>query len=184
MWPIMPSSFPPTPRVNNRGLNVCKTSCDSSTHFTYFNSWQKVDGETSIVKFGHHSRTCLEGLTNFWSFGGSSAPPYSPFCTLRMHMFNPKPFLNPRTSSWWWQKDIMYCRMFYMFCWWKITRGVCSWIARVHLILSLLQQCGLLKFNICLPLPKKCICYCREMWRRLWSWMDWWSKPIWLLKEK
>ena len=47
------------------------------------------------MKFGHHSRTYLEGLTKFWSFWGSSAPPYSPFCTLRMLTFDPKPFLNP-----------------------------------------------------------------------------------------
>ena len=83
MWPIMPSSFLQTLWVKNCRLNVCKTLCDSSTHFSYFNSQQKVDGETFIVKFGHHSRTYLEGLTN------------SPFCTLKIHTFNPKPFLNP-----------------------------------------------------------------------------------------
>ena len=95
MWPIIPSSFPPTPRVKTRGFNVSKTLYDSSTHFAYFNSWQKVDGETSIVRFGHHSRAYLEGLTKFWSFWGSSAPPYSPFCTLKMHTFDPIPLENP-----------------------------------------------------------------------------------------
>ena len=83
LWPIIPSSFPPTLWVKNCGLNVCKTSCDSSTNFAYLNSWQKVDGETSVVKFGHHSRVYLEGLTKFWDFRGSSAPAYSPFCTLK-----------------------------------------------------------------------------------------------------
>jgi hypothetical protein len=45
-----------------------------------------VDGETSVVKFGHQSRAYLEGLTKFWGFWGSSAPAYSPFCTLKTHM--------------------------------------------------------------------------------------------------
>ena len=92
---IIPSSFPPTQQEKTCRLNACKTLCNSSTHFEYFNSWQKVDGETFIVKFGHHSRTYLEGLTKFWSIWGSSAPLYSPFCTLRIHTFGPKPFLNP-----------------------------------------------------------------------------------------
>jgi hypothetical protein len=95
MWPIIPTSFPPTPRVKNRRLNVWKTSCDSSTHFAYFYSWQKVDGEISIVKFGHHSRACLEGLTNFGVFG---VPPYSPFCTLKIHTFDPKHLENPKNN--------------------------------------------------------------------------------------
>src|SRR5882762_1918250 len=54
-----------------------------------------VDGETSIVRFGHHRRAYLEGLTKFWSFWGSSAPSYSPFCTLKMHTFDPIPLENP-----------------------------------------------------------------------------------------
>ena len=95
MWPIIPSSFPPTPRVKTRGFNVSKTSYNSSTHFAYFNSWQKVDGETSIMRPRHHSRAYLEGLTKIWSFWGSSAPPYSPFCTLKMHTFDPIPLENP-----------------------------------------------------------------------------------------
>ena len=95
MWPIIPSSFPPTPWVKNHGLNVCKTLCNSSTHFAYFNSWQKVDWETSIVKFRHHSRAYLEGLTKFWGFWSSSAPPYSPFCTLKSCTFDPIPLDNP-----------------------------------------------------------------------------------------
>ena len=49
-----PTSFPPTPQVKTLGLNISKTLCDSSTHFAYFNSWQEVDRETSVVKFGHH----------------------------------------------------------------------------------------------------------------------------------
>jgi hypothetical protein len=57
-----------------------------------------VDGETSIVRFEHHSRAYLEGLTKFWSFWGSSAPPYSPFCTLKMHTFDPIPLENPTDS--------------------------------------------------------------------------------------
>ena len=96
MWPIIPSSFPPTPRVKNRGLNICKTLCNSSTHFAYFNSWQKVDGQTSIVKFEHHSRAYLEGLTKFWGFWGSSVPPYSPFCTLKTRTFDLIPPDNPK----------------------------------------------------------------------------------------
>ena len=95
MWPIMHSSFPPTPRVKTRGLNISKTSCDSSTHFAYFNSWQKVDRETSVVKFGHHLRAHLEGLTKFWGLGGSSAPLYSPFCTLKTCTFDLIPLPNP-----------------------------------------------------------------------------------------
>jgi hypothetical protein len=31
----------------------------------------------------HLSRAYLEGLTKTWGFGGSSAPLYSPFCTLK-----------------------------------------------------------------------------------------------------
>ena len=54
-----------------------------------------MDGETSIVRSGHHSRAYLEGLTKFWSFWGSSAPPYSPFCTLKMHTFDSIPLENP-----------------------------------------------------------------------------------------
>ena len=54
-----------------------------------------MDGETSVVKFGHHSRAYLEGLTKFWGFWGSSAPAYSPFCTLKTHTFDPKPLANP-----------------------------------------------------------------------------------------
>jgi hypothetical protein len=63
----------------NHRFNVWKTSCDSSTHFAYFNSCQKVDGETFAMKFGHHSIAYFEGLTKFWGLWGSSAPPYSPF---------------------------------------------------------------------------------------------------------
>ena len=55
-----------------------------------------MDGETSIVKFEHHSRAYLEGLTKFWGFWGSSAPPYSPFCTLRTHTFDSIPLENPK----------------------------------------------------------------------------------------
>ena len=95
MWPIIPTSFPPTLQVKTHGLNISKTSCDSSTNFASFNSWQKVDRETSVVKFGHHSRAHLEGLTKFWGFGGSSAPPYSPFSTFKSCMFDPKPLRNP-----------------------------------------------------------------------------------------
>ena len=58
-----------------------------------------MDGETSIVRFGHHSRAYLEGLTKFWSFWGSSGPPYSPFCTLKMHTFDPIPLENPKHRS-------------------------------------------------------------------------------------
>ena len=94
-FPIIPSSFPPTLQVKNHGLNIYKTLCDSSTSFAYFNSWQKVDGETSVVKFGHHARVYLEGLTKFWGLGGSSAPAYSPFCTLKTHTFGPEPLVNP-----------------------------------------------------------------------------------------
>ena len=57
-----------------------------------------VDGETSTVKFGHHSRAYLEGQTKFWGFWGSSAPPYSLFCTLKSHTFNPIPLDNPRSA--------------------------------------------------------------------------------------
>lgn len=98
MWPIMPSSFPPKPRVKTRGFNIWKMMCDGSTHFAYFNSWQKLDGETSIVRFRHHSSTYLEGLTKFWGFWGSSAPPYSPFCILKSHTFDPIPLENPSHS--------------------------------------------------------------------------------------
>ena len=38
LWPIMPSFSPPTQWVKNCGLNICKTLCDSSTNFAYFNS--------------------------------------------------------------------------------------------------------------------------------------------------
>ena len=72
--------FPTNTTGKTCGLNISRTSCDSSTHFVYFNSWQKVDRETSVVKFGHYSRAYLEGLTKSWGFGGSSAL-YSPFCT-------------------------------------------------------------------------------------------------------
>ena len=95
MWHIIPSPFQPTPWVKNHRLKVCKTSCNSSTHFAYFNCWQKVDGETSIVKFGHHSRAYFEGLTKFWCFRGSSASLYSPFCTLKSHTFGPILLDNP-----------------------------------------------------------------------------------------
>ena len=98
MWPIIPPSFPPTPQVKNHRLNICKTLCNSA-HFAYFNSWQKVDRKTSVVKFGHHSRSYLEGLTKFWDFGGSPAPPYSLFSTLKTHTFDPKPLLNPNPHS-------------------------------------------------------------------------------------
>ena len=37
----------------------------------------------------------FKGLTKFWGFWGSSAPPYSQFCTLKTLTFDPKPFLNP-----------------------------------------------------------------------------------------
>jgi hypothetical protein len=50
--------------------------------------------QTSIVKFEHHSRAYLEGLTKFWGFWGSSVPPYSPFCTLKTHTFDPIPLDN------------------------------------------------------------------------------------------
>ena len=99
MWPIMPSSFPPKPWVKTRGFNVWKMSCDGSTHFASFNSWQKLDGETSIVRFGHHSSTYLEGLMKFWGFWGSSAPPYFPFCTLKVHTFDPIPLDNPTEGT-------------------------------------------------------------------------------------
>ena len=58
-----------------------------------------MDGETSVVKFGHHSGVYLEGLTKFWGFGGSSAPAYSPFCILKTHTFGPKPLANPTPSN-------------------------------------------------------------------------------------
>ena len=90
-----PLIFPLKFQVETCGLNECKTSCDSSTHFAYFNYWPKVDGETSIVKFGHHSKANLEGLTKFWGFEGSSATPYSPFCTLKTCPFDPIPLANP-----------------------------------------------------------------------------------------
>jgi hypothetical protein len=54
-----------------------------------------VDEETSVMKFGHHSRAYLEGLTRFWGSSVYSSPPYSPYCTLKILMFDPKPFLNP-----------------------------------------------------------------------------------------
>ena len=54
-----------------------------------------MDEETSIVKFGRYSRAYLEGLTKFWGSGGSSAPPYSPFCSLKTHTFDPIPLDNP-----------------------------------------------------------------------------------------
>ena len=47
------------------------------------------------MKFGHHSRAYLEGLTKLWGLGGSSAPLYSPFCTLKSCTFDPVPLDNP-----------------------------------------------------------------------------------------
>jgi hypothetical protein len=98
----MPSLFPPTPWVKTRRLNVWKTSYGSSTYFAYFNSWQKVDEETSVMKFGDHSRAYLEGLTKFWGSSVYSSPPYSPYCTLKFLTFDPKPFLNPKNYWRWW----------------------------------------------------------------------------------
>ena len=89
-----PLIFPTEISGKNPYFYLWKTLCNSSTHFAYFNSWQKVDGQTSIVKFGHHSSTYLEGLTKLCSFGGSSAPPYSPFCTLKTCTFDPTPLVN------------------------------------------------------------------------------------------
>ena len=118
MWPIIPSSFSPTPWVKNHKLDVCKTLCDSSTHFAYFNSWQKVDGETSIVNFGHHSTAYLEGLTKFLGFWGSLAPPYSPFCAFKSHTFGPKPLVNPR----WVKPTSQVCQLFASS--WHANRGL------------------------------------------------------------
>ena len=95
MWPIMPSTFPLRLQVNNYRLNVCKTSCNSSTNFAYFNSWQKVDGETSIVKFGHHSWAYSKRLTKFWGSSVYSSPPYSTYCTLKICTLDFKPLLHP-----------------------------------------------------------------------------------------
>ena len=108
MWPIMPTSFPPTPWVKNRGLNVWKTSCDSSTHFVYFNSWQLVDGLTSVMKHGHHSWAYSESLTKFWGSSVYSSPPYSTYCTLKIHTLDPKPLLHPIEDQETWSPPMLY----------------------------------------------------------------------------
>ena len=69
MWPIMPSSFPPTPRVKTRGLNVSKTSCDSSTHFAYFNSWQKWMGKYLLWSLDIIQEPIWKVSQNFRVFG-------------------------------------------------------------------------------------------------------------------
>ena len=35
----------------------------------------------------------------FWGFWGSSAPPYSPFCTLKTCTFDPIPLENPKLTQ-------------------------------------------------------------------------------------
>ena len=126
MWPIIPTSFPPTPWVKTHRLNVSKTSCNSSTYFAYFNSWQKVDRETSVVKFEHHPRAHLEGLTKFWGFWGSSAPLYSPFCTLKTCTFDLIPLPNPNLA--WPRGCFDHIREIYKMICLKSTKPmVCPW---------------------------------------------------------
>jgi hypothetical protein len=96
IWTIMPPSFPPKPRWKTRGFNVWKTSCNSHTHFAYFNSCQFVDKESSDVKHAHSSRCHSGGLTKFWGLSVHSFPSYSPYCVLKMFTFEAKPLLNPR----------------------------------------------------------------------------------------
>ena len=91
IWLIMASYFPPTPWVKTHRLNVWKISCK----FVYFNSWQIVDRLTFVVKYGHHSWAYPEGQTKFWSSSVYSSPPYSIYCTLKIHMFDLKPLLHP-----------------------------------------------------------------------------------------
>jgi hypothetical protein len=66
----------------------------------YFNSWQLVDGLTSVMKHGHHSWAYSESLTKIWGSSVYSSPPYSTYCTLKIHMLDPKPLLHPRQEAW------------------------------------------------------------------------------------
>ena len=91
----MASSLPQTPQVKTHRLKVWKTSCNSGTHFVYFNSWQLVDGLTSVMNHGHHSWAYPEGLTKFWGSSVYSSPPYSLYCTLKTLTFDLKPLLHP-----------------------------------------------------------------------------------------
>ena len=102
IWPIMPPSFPPKPRLKTRGLNVWKTSCDSNTHFAYFNSCRFVHKETSVMKHVHSSRSHSGGRTKFQGLLVHSSPPYSPYCDLKMFTFEAKPLLNPSNDRYAW----------------------------------------------------------------------------------
>ena len=148
MWPIIASFFPLKPRVKTHGFNIWKSLCNSSTDFVHFNSWQKVDGETSIVKFRHHLRAYLEGLTKFWGFGGL-IPSYSLFCTLKSCTFDAIPLANPKSSA-----TVKYATsIFNEITWCKVLPCV----TRAHIVYNLctsaiknilfVRNCVFLTFN-------------------------------------
>jgi hypothetical protein len=66
----------------------------------------------------------LEGLPEFWGFGGSSAPPYSPFCTLKSHTFDPIPLENPNHSV---NAEWLACLLSQFLSevrnWWSVSKG-------------------------------------------------------------
>ena len=97
----MASPFPPKLQVKTYGLNIQKILCNRSIHFVYLNSLQLVNGLSSVKKHGHHSWAYFEGLTKFWGSSVYSSPPYSTYCTLKIHTFGPKHLLHPNpTHSW------------------------------------------------------------------------------------